>query len=111
MPPCGLGFRQRVLLHGAEPGLVDELIEPFRRRRGGLRRGVEIGFDFRGGEQIFKADAGRLRRLADRPGHLWCAGSSRMNGHRVGPCEDLVLWVMTRTQTFPASLPSMGELW
>jgi hypothetical protein len=29
MPPCGLGFRQRVLLHGAEPGLVDELMSPF----------------------------------------------------------------------------------
>jgi hypothetical protein len=38
-------------------------------------RRVEIGFDFRGGEQIFKADAGRMRRLADRPGHR-----SRMNG-------------------------------
>jgi hypothetical protein len=42
MPPCGLGFRQRVLLHGAEPGLVDELIEPFRRRRGGLRLGLKL---------------------------------------------------------------------
>jgi hypothetical protein len=32
-----------------------------------------------------------------------------MNGHRVAPCEDLVLRMMTRTQTFPASMPSMGN--
>lgn len=76
-----------------------------------LRGRIEIGFDFRGGAQIFKADAGRLRRLADRPGRLWFrAGSNRMNGHRVALCEDLVLWVMTHPQTFPDQPAEHGEI-
>jgi hypothetical protein len=58
-----------------------------------------------------KADAGRLCRLADRPGHLWFrAGSSRMDGHRVAPCEDLVLWVMTHPQTIPGEPAEHGEI-
>jgi CheY-like chemotaxis protein len=104
----------RTLLHGfgaltsMRPRMVQPGLKPLRTT---LRGRIEIGFDFRGGEQIFKADASRLRRLADRPGHLWCrAGSSRMNGHRVAPCEDLVLWVMTRTQTFPGQPAEHGGI-
>jgi hypothetical protein len=56
------------LFHGAEPGLVDELIEPTRRRgRGGCLR-IEIGFHLRSGEQIFEADTGGAGGLLDRAG-------------------------------------------
>jgi hypothetical protein len=74
--------RRPILLHGAKPGLVDELIG---RRCRSLRGRVEIGFDFRGGD------------------------SKLMPVDWPSCCEDLVLRMMTRTQTFPASMPSMGN--
>src|SRR6185503_19336900 len=54
------------LLHGAEPGLVDELKQPARRRGAGSRLRIEVGFHLRGGEQIFEAGAGGRRGLLDR---------------------------------------------
>ena len=48
----------RRFLDRAEPGLVDELIEPARRRGRGSRRRIEIGFHLRGGEQYYETGAG-----------------------------------------------------
>ena len=52
------------LLHGAEPGLLDELIQAFGRRGRSLRLRVEAGLDLGRRHQILEADAGRFRRLA-----------------------------------------------
>src|SRR5205814_8416123 len=56
------------LLPRSEPGLVDELIGPARRRGRSARRGVEVGFHLGGREQILKARAGGVRGLLDRAG-------------------------------------------
>ena len=55
-----------VLLHGPEPGLVDELIEALCRGDRSLRRRIEIGLNLRGCEQIVEVDTGRLQCLLDR---------------------------------------------
>ena len=61
-------------LHGAEPGLVDELKQPARRRGGGGGLRIEVGFHLRGGEQIFEAGAGGRRGLPDRTRDLHARG-------------------------------------
>ena len=69
------------ILHGGEPGLVDELVEPAGRGRRRLRAGVEVRFDLRGGEQVFEAGAGGARRLADRARDLRQDGAHIVDGH------------------------------
>src|SRR6201999_3832084 len=83
--------RRARLLHGAEPGLVDELIEALGRRRRRLCARIEVRLDARRRQQVVEADAGRLRRLLDRSGHFAHAvrngGSAEtenaLDGHRL----------------------------
>jgi hypothetical protein len=57
-------------LDRAEPGLVDELKQPVRRRGRGAGLRIEIGFHLGGGEEIFEAGAGGRGGLLDRARNL-----------------------------------------
>ena len=61
-----------------QPGLLDELEEAAGRGIFCRSRGIEIGFNLGGGEQVFKARAGRLGCLANG------AGNSRGRRARAG---------------------------
>src|SRR4029453_5789436 len=105
-------YRRTILFHGAEPGLIDELVEALCRRGWCLCRWIEVGFDFRSGQQIFEADARRLGRLADRSDDQWRrAGGSRIDGHGVAPLQSSRLMISGRGRNGSRGPAEHGELW
>ncbi len=71
-----------MLLHHAEPALLDELIEAGGRRGAGARIGAQAAFHLGLAEQIVEVDAGLTARRGDRRLDAG-PGADRSNAHRV----------------------------
>jgi hypothetical protein len=96
-------------LHEPEPGLLDELEEPGRRRASGPRLRVEGRFLLRGRKQVVETDAGPLGSLPD--GVHDRIGRRRVTSGRRGEQEHRVLGAAARERAARKLPLRLASLW